>query len=103
MSVLSMLLLVTVGIIVVFEVFIHKLTAHQVLNEQIPLIMGRYGFNYDDFNYDLNTFKFGTKHDKTRAFISVGSVFTTVFDHHYFLLFWNLGYPILAVQSFMVL
>jgi membrane protein len=43
MSVLSMLL-VTVGIIVVFEVFIHKLTAHQVLNEQIPLIVGTLRF-----------------------------------------------------------
>jgi membrane protein len=43
MSVLSILLLVTVGIIVVFEVFIHKLTGNQVLNEQIPLIvMGRF-------------------------------------------------------------
>jgi membrane protein len=38
--------MVTVGIIVVFFWVIHKLTAHQVLNEQIPLIvMGRYGFN----------------------------------------------------------
>jgi membrane protein len=33
------MLLVTVGIIVVFEVFIHKLTGNQVLNEQIPLIV----------------------------------------------------------------
>ncbi|WP_339919976.1 YihY/virulence factor BrkB family protein [uncultured Flavobacterium sp.] len=77
---LSMLLLVTVGIIVVFEVFIHKLTAHQVLNEQIPLIvMGRYGFLITMILITTSIlFKFGTKHDKTRAFISVGSVFTTV-------------------------
>jgi membrane protein len=55
---LSILLLVTVGIIVVFEVFIHKLTGNQVLNEQIPLIvMGRYGFNFNDFNHNLDTFK----------------------------------------------
>jgi membrane protein len=67
------------GIIVVFEVFIHKLTGNQVLNEQIPLIvMGGMVFNFNDFNHNFDTFKFGTKHDKTRAFISIGSVFTTV-------------------------
>jgi membrane protein len=66
--------LVTVGIIVVFEVFIHKLTGNQVLNEQIPLIvMGGMVFNFNDFNHNLDTFKFGTN-DKTRAFISIGSV-----------------------------
>lgn len=77
---LSMLLLVTVGIIVVFEVFIHKLTADQVLNEQIPLIvMGRYGFLIMMILITTSIlFKFGTKHDKTRAFISIGSVFTTI-------------------------
>jgi membrane protein len=65
-----------VGIIVVFEVFIHKLTGNQVLNEQIPLIvMGGMVFNFNDFNHNFDTFKFGTKHDKTRAFISIGSVF----------------------------
>jgi membrane protein len=59
-------------------VFIHKL-AHQVLNEQIPLIvMGRYGFLMMILITTSILFKFGTKHDKTRAFISVGSVFTTV-------------------------
>jgi membrane protein len=41
---LSILLLVTVGYCC-FEVFIHKLTGNQVLNEQIPLIvMGRWFF-----------------------------------------------------------
>ncbi|MEZ7498036.1 YihY/virulence factor BrkB family protein [Flavobacterium sp. Arc3] len=77
---LSMLLLVTVGVIVVFEVFIHKLTAHQVLNEQIPLIvMGRYVFLITMILITTSIlFKFGTKHDKTRAFISIGSVFTTI-------------------------
>jgi membrane protein len=33
---------------------------------------------FNDFNHNFDTFKFGTKHDKTRAFISIGSVFTTV-------------------------
>jgi membrane protein len=77
---LSMLLLVTVGVVVVFEVFIHKLTANQLLNEQIPLIiMGRYGFLIMMILITISVlFKFGTKHDKTRAFISIGSVFTTI-------------------------
>jgi membrane protein len=98
MSVFYQCCLVTVGIIVVFEVFIHKLTGNQVLNEQIPLIvMGGMVFNFNDFNHNLDTFKFGTKHDKTRAFISIGSVFTTVWI--LFSIFWNLGYPILSVQS----
>jgi membrane protein len=76
---LSLLLLVTVGVIVIFEVFIHKLTAHQVLNEQIPLvIIGRYGFLIAMILITTSIlFKFGTKHDKSRAFISVGSVFST--------------------------
>jgi membrane protein len=70
-------------------VFIHKLTGNQVLNEQIPLIvMGRY-FNFNDFNHNDNTFKFGTKHDKTRAFISIGSVLQ--FGHYYFLFFLEFG------------
>lgn len=77
---LSLLLLVTVGVIVVFEVFIHKLTANQVLNEQIPLIvMGRYCFLIAMIlTTNSILFKFGTKHDKSRAFISIGSVFSTV-------------------------
>jgi membrane protein len=77
---LSILLLVTVGVVVIFEVFIHKLNANQVLNEQIPLIiMGRYGFLILIILVTTSVlFKFGTKHDKTRAFISVGSVFTTM-------------------------
>ncbi|TDE05453.1 YihY/virulence factor BrkB family protein [Flavobacterium hiemivividum] len=77
---LSLLLLVTVGVIVVFEVFIHKLTANQVLNEQIPLIvMGRYCFLIAMILTTTSIlFKFGTKHDKSRAFISIGSVFSTI-------------------------
>ncbi|NGY37126.1 YihY/virulence factor BrkB family protein [Flavobacterium sp. XN-5] len=77
---LSLLLLLTVGVIVVFEVFIHKLTANQVLNEQIPLIvMGRYCFLIAMILTTTSIlFKFGTKHDKSRAFISIGSVFSTI-------------------------
>ena len=78
---LSILLIVTVAIIVIFEFFIQKLNASQVLNDQIPLIvMGRYGFLILMILITTSIlFKFGTKHDKTRAFISIGSVFTTIF------------------------
>jgi membrane protein len=77
---LSILLIVTVAIIVVFEVFIQKLTAREFLNDQIPLIvMGRYGFLILMILITTSIlFKFGTKHDKTRSFISIGSVFTTI-------------------------
>jgi membrane protein len=47
-------------------------------------------FNFNDFNHNLDTFKFGTKHDKTRAFISIGSVSLQFGLLSYF--FWNLGY-----------
>jgi membrane protein len=73
---LSFLLIVTVATIVVFEVFIQK----TILSDQIALIvLGRYAFV---ILMILGTtsilFKFGTKHDKNRAFISIGSVFTTI-------------------------
>jgi membrane protein len=45
-------------------VFIHKLTGNQV-NEQIPLIvMGGMFFNFNDFNHNFDTFKFGTSMTK---------------------------------------
>ncbi|MFV8346378.1 YihY/virulence factor BrkB family protein [Flavobacterium sp. ZB4P13] len=73
---LSFLLIVTVATIVVFEVFIQK----TILSDQVALIvLGRYAFV---ILMILGTtsilFKFGTKHDKNRAFISIGSVFTTI-------------------------
>ncbi|WP_291100026.1 MULTISPECIES: YihY/virulence factor BrkB family protein [unclassified Flavobacterium] len=78
--VLSVLLLVTVAIIVVFEVFIQKTMIQDVLDEQIPLIiLGRYAFVILMILVTISIlFKFGTKHDKRRAFISIGSVFTTI-------------------------
>ncbi|MEZ7513984.1 YihY/virulence factor BrkB family protein [Flavobacterium frigidarium] len=78
---LSVLLIVTVATIVVFEVFIQKLTAREFLNEQIPLVvLGRYVFLILMILITTSIlFKFGTKHDKTRSFISIGSVFTTIF------------------------
>ncbi|MGO4817772.1 YihY/virulence factor BrkB family protein [Flavobacterium sp. W22_SRS_FP1] len=79
--ILSFLLILTVAIIVVFEVFIQKITVHNVLSEQIPLIvLGRYVFLLLMILVTTSIlFKFGTKHDKSRSFISIGSVFTTIF------------------------
>ncbi|MFV5696187.1 YihY/virulence factor BrkB family protein [Flavobacterium sp. LB3P122] len=73
---LSLLLIVTVAIIVIFEVFIQK----TVFNDQVQLIiLGRYVFIILMILTTTSIlFKFGTKHDKNRAFISIGSVFTTI-------------------------
>ncbi|MFV5693700.1 YihY/virulence factor BrkB family protein [Flavobacterium sp. LT1R49] len=73
---LSLLLIVTVAIIVIFEVFIQK----TVFNDQVQLIiLGRYVFIILMLLMTTSIlFKFGTKHDKNRAFISIGSVFTTI-------------------------
>jgi membrane protein len=77
---LSVLLIVTVAIIVVFEVLIQKTILQDVLNDQIPLIeLGRYAFLILMILITTSIlFKFGTKQDKNRAFISIGSVFTTI-------------------------
>src|SRR3970282_1031850 len=74
------LFILTVAIIVVFEIFIQKFTVHSLLNEQIPLIVvGRYVFLLLMILITTSIlFKFGTKHDKSRSFISIGSVFTTI-------------------------
>jgi membrane protein len=79
--VLSFLLLVTVAIIVVFEVFIQTTSIQDVLSESIPLIiLGRYAFLVLMILITTSVlFKFGTKHDKDKSFISIGSVFTTIF------------------------
>lgn len=78
--VLSILLLVTVAAIVVFEVFIQKTMIQDVLSDQIPLIiLGRYAFVIIMILITISIlFKFGTLHDKKRPFISIGSVFTTI-------------------------
>ncbi|HEY6143159.1 MAG TPA: YihY/virulence factor BrkB family protein, partial [Flavobacterium sp.] len=78
--VLSFLLLVTVAIIVVFEVFIQMTMIQDVLSDRIPLIiLGRYAFVILMILITVSIlFKFGTLHNKNNAFISVGSVFTTV-------------------------
>ena len=79
--ILSFLLILTVATIVVFEVFIQKFTVHTVLNDQIPfIVLGRYVFLLLMILVTTSIlFKFGTKLDKSRSFISIGSVFTTIF------------------------
>lgn len=78
--VLSLLLLVTVAIIVVFEVFIQMTMIQDVLSDQIPIIiLSRYAFVILMILITVSIlFKFGTTHDKNSAFISIGSVFTTI-------------------------
>ena len=78
--ILSLLLLATIAIIVVFEVFIQYSMIQDVLSDRIPLIiLGRYAFVILMILITTSVlFKFGTKHDKNRVFISIGSVFTTV-------------------------
>lgn len=78
--VLSFLLLFTVAIIVVFEVFIQQSAIQNVLSDRVPLIiLGRLVFVVLMILITTSIlFKFGTKHQKNRAFISIGSVFTTI-------------------------
>lgn len=77
---LTFILLFTVAIIVVFEVFIQNLRSHYAFNENIPLIvMGRYAFVILMILVTTSIlFKFGTKRTGKRSFISIGSVFTTI-------------------------
>lgn len=78
--ILSILLLLTVAIIVVFEVVIQKTTIQDVLSEQIPLIiMGRYVFVILMILITSSILlRYGTKQSHKPPFISVGSVFTTI-------------------------
>lgn len=77
---LSFLLIFTVAIIVVFEVFIQKSKIQDVLSDTISLIqMGRYLFI--SLMILLTTsilLRFGIKQRHKPKFISVGSVFTTI-------------------------
>ena len=78
---LSFLLVITIATIVVFEVFIQKTKIQDVLSDAIPLIeLSRYIFLILMILITTSIlFKFGTKHDGgRRAFISIGSVFTTI-------------------------
>ncbi|RZJ29693.1 MAG: YihY/virulence factor BrkB family protein [Flavobacterium sp.] len=77
---LSVILIVTVSTIVVFEVFIQMTKIQDVLSDNIPiLVWGRYVFVMLMILVTSSTLlKFGTKHTGKRSFISVGSVFTTI-------------------------
>ena len=77
---LSVLLLVTVAMIIVFEVFIQRTIIQDVLSNKIPLIiLGRYVFLILMILLTTSIlFKWGIKHDRNRSFISIGSVFTTI-------------------------
>ncbi|MBP4142415.1 YihY/virulence factor BrkB family protein [Flavobacterium sp. I-SCBP12n] len=82
---LSLLLIVTVSTIVVFEVVLQQ----TVFSDQVQLIvLGRYAFVILMILVTTSIlFKFGTKQVKNRAFISIGSVFTTiliVLDSYFF-------------------
>jgi membrane protein len=77
---LSVLLLITVAAILIFEVLIQKTKIQDVLSDDIPLIeMSRYIFLILMILITTSIlFKFGIKRDGKRAFISIGSVFTTI-------------------------
>jgi len=77
---LSIILLLTVSIIVVFEVLIQSTMIQDVLNDQIPLIiMGRYIFVILMILITSSILlRYGTKQSHKPPFISIGSVFTTI-------------------------
>ena len=78
--VLSLFLLITVVVILIFEIFIQSTKIQDVLSDNIPLIeMGRYIFVILMILMSTSLlFKFGIRNDKKRPFISIGSVFTTI-------------------------
>lgn len=77
---LSVLLIVTVATIVIFEVFIQKIKIQDVFSDSIQIIViGRYVFFMLMILVTTSIlFKFGTRETKNNSFISIGSVFTTV-------------------------
>lgn len=77
---LSLVLLITVAAIVIFEVFIQRTKIQDVLSDDIPLIqMGRFAFVILMILITTSLlFKFGIKREAKRSFISIGSVFTTI-------------------------
>jgi membrane protein len=77
---LSILLLLTVSIIVIFEVAIQKTIIQDVLSDRIPLIiLGRYIFVILMILITSSILlRYGTKQAHKPPFISIGSVFTTV-------------------------
>lgn len=81
---LTIFLLITVAAIVVFEVFIQRTIIQDVLtnrvSDKISLIeLGRYAFVIIMILFATAIlFRFGIRQTKKRAFITIGTVFTTV-------------------------
>jgi membrane protein len=77
---LSIILLLTVAIIVVFEVIIQSTAIQDVLSDRIPLIiLGRYLFVILMVLITTSILlRYGTKQSHKPPFISIGSIFTTV-------------------------
>ncbi|MFY7811919.1 MAG: YihY/virulence factor BrkB family protein [Flavobacterium sp.] len=77
---LSFILLLTVAVIVVFEVIIQKIEIPNMVNDNIPLLkLGRSAFVIIMLLTMVSLlFKFGTKQTRFNSFISIGSVFTTI-------------------------
>jgi membrane protein len=77
---LSFLLLITVATIVIFEIFIQQIKMGDMFNDNIPFIqMGRYAFVILMILITTSIlFRFGIKQTHKPAFITIGSVFTTI-------------------------
>jgi len=78
--VLSMLLLITVAAIVIFEVFIQKTMIQDVLSDSIPIIiLSRYAFIILMILTTISIlFRYGTIKKNKQPLITIGSVFTTI-------------------------
>lgn len=78
--ILSLILIITVAAIVIFEVFIQKSKIQDVLSDSIPLIeLGRYVFLILMILITTSIlFKFGTKQETRQSFFSIGAVLTTI-------------------------
>ena len=78
--VLSLILIFTVAAIVIFEVLIQKLQADYALLDKVYLVVwGRYIFVMLMILVTTSiVFKFGSKEYSRNAFISIGSIFTTI-------------------------
>ena len=77
---LSVLLLITVAAIVIFEVFIQKTMIQDVLSDTISIIiLSRYAFVILMILITISIlFRFGTKNKSKQALITIGSMFTTI-------------------------
>lgn len=77
---LTILLLLTVVIIITFEYFLQQTKIQDVFSDKIQLlVIGRYIFVVIMIQVTISIlFKFGTRYHRKIAFISIGSVFTTI-------------------------